>query len=481
MLSVVVCVVSALALADCGVGLERPTKRAAEARDISQKYFYATLHPATASPGSDTLPLRFDHDGTTHRAEIAVDASGLDGVAVIAGAADGCKPHEPSFTCSLTIHDGWAEVALIVHAAPGARAGDSGVLHYTLKPEGQPAVKGRLTVIAGRPELRVNERGALRTSSVGKAFGAPIFIRNTGDVPARGVELQINASGGLNLTTRHANCRYSKGSTAARCLLPDTIIAPGETVRVTPEQRWRPHDDAVDPSLSYGAWAFHTGDGAGMPGELTRGDAASLSLTPVPARSEPVEFSTGSDLTRTQVPVRNDSDYEAIGASLRGEVGSDHRVRIGYRNNGPGRPQEAEIRTVFTIPPGAKVMKAPYDAELEEEMLEQECRAEGGGRRYICSRNGRVGEDVLFEFTLRVMRKDSRPGSVGVSGRLIEPPKGSRIRDPEPDNNKAVVQSTVAREGEDRGVRIGWVAATGALTVLGLTLFITARRRRVTG
>lgn len=207
------------------------------------------------------LGLEFAYDGPPRSAELTVDAAGIDGVAVIASGADGCRPRMPSFTCSKQLHpdsEGWNMQELKLRPAAGARAGDSGSLSYTLKPEGLPVVRGSLKVIAGRPELRVNEGAALKTTAVGETFGVPVVIRNTGDVPARGVVLLIEGTADLSAATRHSNCRYAKDADTIQCLLPDAVIASGETMRVKPVLRVKPSRAALAERLSYGAWSFHS-------------------------------------------------------------------------------------------------------------------------------------------------------------------------------------------------------------------------------
>jgi hypothetical protein len=461
-------------------------------RDISQRYFYATLHSQTARPSADVLPLTFDYDGQARMAELTVDTTGIDGVADIPAGADGCKPRKPVFTCTMRLNpqsEGWSRQELVVKSASGAGAGDSGVLRYTLKAEGLPVVKGSLTVIAGRPELRVNTGGHLGVKAVGEIFDVPILIRNIGDVPARGVEVYLDGGGDLIPVVRHSNCRYAGGGSAALCRLPDVEIDPGETVRVTPVQRLRPGNDALDARLSYAAWAVHTGRYRDLPpGKATRGTEPPLTLIKDPDGGGGVAFTTNQDPADVTVPVRNTADFEAFGASLRGDVGTEHRVRIGYRNNGPAEPHASKVRAVFTVPPGAKVVKAPYDPELEEEMFEQECLTKDGGRSYTCSRNSEVGENAFFEFTLRIVRKDDRPGSLAVSAVLQGQSGNARIKDPDTGNNKAPVRLQVTgaapgpppEDGSGMGP-VAWASGTGVVAVAGAALVTVRRRRRNQG
>ncbi|MET8680999.1 hypothetical protein ABZW18_26310 [Streptomyces sp. NPDC004647] len=462
-------------------------------RDTTQKNFYMPLH-MTKKTGPDMwLPLSFAYNGPSRDAELTVDASGIDGVAVLAPdntqVIDNCRTRMPSFTCSMRLNSDTGGL-LNFRPSDGVQAGDSGILRYTLKAEGLPAVRGSVTVIAGRPELRVNKSPTPSDLAVGEPSSVPILIRNTGDLPARGVVLSIADTEDLSTATRHSNCRYPRdGETglAVQCLLPDAVIAPGETMRVTPELRVKPSRHAAAERLSYGASPFHTaGWGSSVsccddhpdPG-LTPGHGAPLSLARDPAGGKGATFTTNREPTNTEVPVRNTADIEAFGTPLRGDVGSSHRIRIGYRNNGPA---EAGVKTVFIVPPGTKVTKAPYDPEAEEEMLDQVCQTKDQGRSYTCRDGGAIGQEVFYEFTLRITSEDTRSGCVAVSGWTGTPPGVTPVKDAERSNDTAPVQ--VAENGsfscalaKDDGVS-GWAVGAGIVAIAGSVLLVVRYRRR---
>ncbi|MEV0218500.1 hypothetical protein [Streptomyces sp. NPDC050704] len=503
-----------LALPAALAGPGRATAAESGPRDLTQGVFYVPLH--TQEPyTSDRLGLEFAYDGPARDAELSVDASGIDGVAVVAGSSDGCGPRMPSFTCAMPLHpdsEGWNLRELRLRPAAGVRAGASGTLRYTLRPEGLPAVRGTLTVIAGRPELRVNESPARKETAVGESFGVPMVIRNTGDVPARGVvllmDLLTEGNGDLSPATRHSNCLYPEDTRTGvvQCLLPDAVIAPGETVRVTPAPRLKPDRDALAERLNHGAWPFHSsGRHPGPPccvdepgTGLAPGQGPPLSLTPDPIRGKGTTFTKNPEPAELLVPVRNTADVEALGAALRGDVGSSHRIRIGYRNNGPART--GEIRTVFVVPPGTKVIQAPYDPEAEEEMSEQVCRTKDKGRSYTCRQYSEVGQDVFYEFTLRTTSTDTRSGCVAVSAWTAESgvDGNTRVRDTMRGNDTAAVQVAetetgafscalpgaggVGTDGEGAGADGtglgGWAVGTGVVAAVGSALLVVGHRRR---
>ncbi|AUH41673.1 hypothetical protein [Streptomyces sp. CMB-StM0423] len=480
LLTLALAVVAAVAAVVGGAGATFADGRAP--RDLTPPYYYASLHPETAWAGANVLPLEFDYSGPDALAELAVDVSGIEGVADITGGADGCRPAKPEFRCTIRLSDDWTRQELIVEPAAGARAGDSGVLRYSLKADGLPAVQGGVTVVAGRPELRVNSGGSVGMKAVGESFDTPVLIRNEGDVPALGLEIVLDADGTMDLDRRHSNCRYAAGGSAMRCRFADVEIAPGETFRVTPHPRLKPRRSALDARLSYGAWAFHTGYRRGLPpGGSTRGTAAPLVLAKDPGDGAGVEFATTFDPADLAVPVRNGADAEAIGSSVRGAVGTEHRISIGFRNNGPAEPDTAETRAVFTVPPGAEVVKAPYDPEREEEMLPQHCTKEDDGQTYVCTSHGAVGEQVFFDFTLRIVNKDNRPGSVAASTILLNPKGGARVRDPEPANDQAPVRMDVPGAPSASGsgpAPAAWGTGAAVTSAAAAALVVMLRRRR---
>ncbi|MFC7304373.1 hypothetical protein ACFQVC_09145 [Streptomyces monticola] len=106
-------------------------------RDISPELFYASLHPGARTPrGGDAEP-QVHPQRPCATGELAVDASGLDGVAVLASGPDGCagRVRMPRFTCPLGLNpdpESWTTQQLEVRPAPGAEPGAHGVLRYRL-------------------------------------------------------------------------------------------------------------------------------------------------------------------------------------------------------------------------------------------------------------------------------------------------------------------------------------------------------------
>lgn len=457
-------------------------------RAVTRPYFHASLHPDTAPTGAEVLRLEFAYDGPRRAAKLTVDALDIAKVARVTGGADGCSPHTPVFTCAFPLHpdsEGWNRQELVVKPVPGARPGDTGVLHYTLDPEGMPPVGASVTVIAGRPELRVNKPEPVVRQSVGEPFAVPVVIRNIGDVPAHGVTLYLDGNGDLTLG-RHTGCRYAAHGTAALCTFPDAVIEPGGSYRVTPAPRPQPGEHALDTQFFYTAWASRTRPYRSLPpGGTEQGTGEPLSLTETAHVSHATAFTDSQDPAGLAVPVRNEADYEAFGDSLSGDVGTEHTVSIGMRNNGPADPHVGKVSAVFTVPPGAEVVKAPYDPELEEEMFDQRCRTRDSGRHYTCTGHLAAGERTGFEFTLRIVAKDDRPGRVSVSARLYGSSGHRRIKDPDHANDEAPVRLHATGDGPARrpgtggtdAATVAWSSGVG-VAALAAAAFLAVRLRR---
>ncbi|MDG4858386.1 hypothetical protein P8605_09515 [Streptomyces sp. T-3] len=499
--------VLALLAGFCAAGPSGTGERAAAApravlRDVTQEYFYAALDPVTSRSGVEDLELRFAYEGAGGSAsdagiagELEVDATGLAGVARVKGGADGCagRAGTPVFTCPKQIirdPEGWNSSAIAVVPVPGAEPGDSGELRYSLRAlDGSLQGKGSITVIAGRPELVVSE-GRAKAVARGESFTFPLFIRNVGDVPTRGgVELTVSSRDDLVLQGRHSNCRYPKAGTSMACRVEDAVIQPGRTVRVSPDERLTPLPEAVDSRIGYTAGPYSTGDARGIEGAspLEPGTGTPLKLVPAEPDAKSVRFTEeASPMTSAglDVAVGNTADFEAFGGSFSGDVGTEHGVEIGFVNHGPADPRTGKTSAVFKVPPGTKVVEAPYDFERDEEMLPQLCLTQDKGRTYTCKVHPKPGERYRFAFRLLIEHKDSRPGSVTVSHRLGDNgPDGERhLPDPVPDNDTAPVKVTATGE-EPPATNSGpgpafWASVAGGAAVVAAAGVVLVRRRR---
>ncbi|MFE6892028.1 hypothetical protein [Streptomyces sp. NPDC057694] len=453
--------------------------------DVSDPVFYVPLGPATGqTPQDAAVRFRYTGDGSGggRAGKVRFDVRGLAGVAEVTGVPDGCTGEKtPVVTCGQTISEGpepyRADTVqqLGLAAVAGAKAGETGVLRYTLiSDDGSLKGSGSLDVVAGSPRLLVSDTGP-RTAERGEDLSIPLFVRNAGDVTARGLYLSLDPTEAMAIVGRAANCWYGKAQ--MYCVLPDIRIAPGQTVRIDPPLRVTPRPEAVDPLVSYAVGLGTEYVNRDPLPDYTRGKGAPLRATPAAAPDD-VDF---LDPSRAQfdVTVANTSDYAAIGADITGRVGSRVNVVVGYVNKGPGVPRDAAVKAVFTVPPGAKVVAPPYDPELDEEMLPQHCKTSDRDRTYVCELSDGLRKPQEFAFALRITGDDDRPGSVTVrrSGKAPEDPVSANDRAPVRLTVTGPAPATAATARSDTSPVV-WAAAVGGTAVLLTAGLVLLRRRR---
>ncbi|MFI2645319.1 hypothetical protein [Streptomyces sp. NPDC018610] len=356
------------------------------------------------------------------RVTVTFDAADLKDVAIIEPALDACPVHLPVFQCEG--QDGGPARGgnhQYFHLSParGTKAGDSAVLRYRVTSPGLPTVTGSSLIMIGRPTLAVDAHPDRLDVDPGGSLAVSLTIRNTGDVPARGVSLFMDTHDGLAPTAKHSNCRY-KGGTTTWCRLPaaDVVIPPGGSYRLAAREILRADRDAVYPGVSFQAAALGTDyiPPDRLASQYEPGDGSALRLIPVGVRTGDTPDGKSSELSELKVTVHNKADLVAVAGTARGPIGSLATVRVGVRNDGPGA-LPAAVRVEFTAPPGTTVVSSPYDAEREEEVIDQDCRAlapdgtprtnpsarQPRARRYVCTaRAGAAGTTTTFPFTLRI-------------------------------------------------------------------------------
>ncbi|MFD7864353.1 hypothetical protein [Streptomyces sp. NPDC059783] len=405
--------------------------------------------PVLYVPRDPQSPARLSVEETRAAgATVTFDATELKGVAAVETALDACPAHPPVFRCA--VPDDATAVkrsgqAFRLRAAGGAAPGDTAVLRYRVSTPGRPTLTGSTRVVVGTPELAVGARVGADAVDPGGTVSATLTVRNTGDVPARGVSFFMTAREGLEFTGRHRNCGY-RGGTSAWCRLPasEVVIPPGATYRLRTPEILRADRDATYPRILFEAAALGT-DYVPPPEVASRyedGEGPGLRLVPddgtSDAPSEGKDGGTGGRGTaELKVPVRNAADLAAVAGTVTGPVGSRAAVRVGVRNEGPGA-LPATARIEFDVPPGTTVVRSPYEPERDEELIDQDCRAlapdgtpltepsarQPAARRYECrAPAGSAGATTTFPFTLRIdAAHPPGPGRVtvsdGASGRV---------------------------------------------------------------
>ncbi|MEW2621748.1 hypothetical protein [Streptomyces sp. NPDC048106] len=424
-------------------------------------------------------------------ATVTFDAGDLAGTAIIRTALDRCPVRLPVFRCEGDVgglSGGGSLQVFHLSPAKGAAAGDSAVLRYRVTSPGRPAVTGSTRIVIGRPVLTVEAHADRLDVDPGGRLAVSLTIRNTGDVPARGVALFVDTRDGIEPAERHGNCRY-RGGTSTWCRLPaaEVVIPPGASYRLGAPEVLRAGRDATYPSVSFRADALGTDYVPPQPlaSRYRRGDGAALRLVAADARGAGTAHGNSSEL---KVTVRNQSDLVAVAGTARGPVGSLATVRVGVRNDGPGA-LPAPARVEFTVPPGTTVVSSPYEFERDEELIDQQCRAlapdgtplttpsarQPRARRYVCTaRAGAVGATTTFPFTLRIDKAAAgRGGRVSVSGGEAGRPGHDAVAA----NDTAEVDVSVW-PGPAWATPGHYVAAVVVLAVLALATALGAWRRR---
>ncbi|MEU1529773.1 hypothetical protein [Streptomyces fagopyri] len=430
---------------------------------------------------------------------VAFDATDLRGVAVLKTGQDNCRVRLPTFRCGgelLDLRHGGSQQSFHVIPADGAQAGDSAVLRYRLTSPGLPSVTAGTRIVVGKPALAVETRADRDRVTPGGRVAVSLIVRNTGDVPARGVSLFIGTHDGLRMADKHRNCRY-RGTTSAWCRLPaeDVVIPPGASYHLAAPEAFTLADDATYPTVTFEAaglgadyvppkeWAsqYESGQGSALRYLPGAGHDDGKDAGAPHARSE--------SAARLELTVRSTSDLVALADTARGPVGSRADVRIGVRNDGPGAlPANAKVE--FAVPAGTTVVSSPYDFERDEEVLDQDCRAlaangsplaeasvrQPSARRYVCTAQaGKSGATTTFPFTLRIDKKMKH--------------RGGRVTVTDGDSHHPSNDPKTANDSADVAVSVwpgpAW-ATPGVCTTAGITLglFVLAatlttwRRRR---
>ncbi|MFD4258797.1 hypothetical protein ACFWR9_14460 [Streptomyces sp. NPDC058534] len=395
--------------------------------------FYVSLDPED-NPRFG-IGEQFGEQGAGHYT-VAFDATDLKGVAVLKTGQDNCPVRLPTFHCGGELVDRrhvGSEQSFRVSPADGAEAGDSAVLRYRLTSPGLPSVTASTRIVVGKPVLAVETRADRDGMTPGGRVAVSLTLRNTGDVPARGVSLFIGTRDGIRIAGKHRNCLY-RGTTSAWCRLPadDVVIPPGATYHLAAPEAFTLATDATYPTVTFEAAGL--GEDYVPPEEWASqyesGQGSALRYVPGAGQDDGKDagapHATGESAAHLQLAVRSTSDLVALADTARGPVGSRADVRVGVRNDGPGAlPAKVKVKVEFAVPAGTTVVSSPYDPERGKEVIDQVCRAlaangsplaeasvrQPSARRYVCTAEaGKSGATTTFPFTLRIDKEMAHRG-----------------------------------------------------------------------
>ncbi|MFH8470224.1 hypothetical protein [Streptomyces sp. NPDC017991] len=329
-------------------------------------------------------------------------------------------------------YDSWTDLDRVhPYAAPDGRPGDSAEVRFRFSTRKGRTLSAGTRVVVGEPVVKVRTTKVFEDVGPGSVLRTPLVVRNTGEVPVRGVGLLLAVGGGLGFEDRYRNCRYpaaQKGFLAV-CEFPDLRVPAGKAVVLHPDLALDVSTTQLYTSFRQEAWALDMGPAqysvvpeGGDPGDGPR-------LTTGTAKGPDLEGTFAGGDVESDIEVDTHADFEVFPAEVRGARGTEHTVRLKVRNNGPATP--GSTRLLFTPPPSATVVEQPEEA-IDEDVYEPSCELDRG--TYSCPvRSGlEAGETSAFEFTLRL----GGPGEGGVS--VTDTADTSR-RDPDPANDTAPV------------------------------------------
>ncbi|MFF5305323.1 hypothetical protein ACFY5F_38800 [Streptomyces sp. NPDC013161] len=353
--------------------------------------------------------------------------------AVVLRKGGNCTGSSTHMTCAVrSEYDSRSDGGVSLVAAKGSKPGDAGEVRYTYADRSGKTVTARTRAVVGEPVVEVLTDRSRTGVRPGVELSEPIVVRNTGEVPVRGLVLQVGLEQ-LEFGERYANCRYPgfyKGHIAV-CEFPDLRIAPGQTVTVRPALRLRTPKARLYASFNSEARALDMGPEYG--GVMAGGDHGDgPALRPEATADRKGTYAKGGGWTN--VVLDTHADYSVSAVNLYGDPGTERTFKLTVRNNGPADAGATE-QLVFSPPLGMEMVKQPT-REYDEDAYEPYC--ENGAFTYTCDIKAlEPGKTQTFTFTMRL----GEPGEGTLTLQDKKPAQDWYVgdRDPDPGNDKAVI------------------------------------------
>lgn len=362
----------------------------------------------------------------------------------------GCRGTSARVTCEVDgDHDSWADAPRVqAVAARGAKPGASATVTYTYTTRGGERLTARTRFVVGEPVLQARTSGA-RNLPPGGTWTERVVVRNTGEVPVKGLGLKLAVSE-AEFLDQYANCRYpeaQKGALAV-CEWPGLTLGPGESAALEPAIRLRADEDRTHAFFERRVWALDMGPGqyAVVPDGGPRGDGPALRVRRVASPPGPAAFETGGALTR--VVLDTYADYAVTPVTLTGAPGDRSSFTVGVRNEGPA-DTGVVVDLRITLPPGTEAVERPEE-EYDEDAFREACALEQGGRVLVCPVRGLgPGEEQTYPFTVVL----GRPGAGKLELRNAERAGGGSggRRDPDAGNDTAELRVRATRSAHSNG------------------------------
>ncbi|MEV7023606.1 hypothetical protein [Kitasatospora sp. NPDC093558] len=310
--------------------------------------------PVAPQPSGENVFLRIGRTGTgvVTDAKLALDVSGLDGLATLD--APGCTTAGKVITCTIgrLEHD---NINLTTHlwlsAVAGAKPGSSGTVHATLSAPGAETGTADFRVDVGTARYRTHKSTEAKGVKVGAKLPSDLEFANHGELPAKRAIVHVDLAAGLTVDTWPSNCEYAvdKGqswnndppmpSVQGICTF-DGEIAPGQAVKLNGLDI-TVGPDAYYTFADYGVFATDDAYGtAGMAALRTRlvfkpGTGAPATLTKTAGDGIPAGNDTNGYSTEQEVMADSSADFQATGAWAPDTAGAAGTLTAGMGNNGP--------------------------------------------------------------------------------------------------------------------------------------------------
>ena len=400
------------------------------------------LRPVGDKSGPDDKdPFHFSaddgkaHVGVRGSADHTLTVDVLPGAksAVVLRKGGNCTGSPTHMTCEVrSEYDSRSDGGVSLVAAKGSKPGDTGEVRYTYTDRSGKKVTARTKAVVGEPVVEVLTAKSLSGVRPGAELSRPIVIRNTGEVPVRGLALEVGLEQ-LEFEEQYANCRYPsfyKGHIAV-CEFPDLRIAPGQTVTVRPALRLRAPRAKMYASFNSKARALDMrSENGGVMAGGDHGDGPVL--RPEATAAKKGTYAKGGGWTN--VVLDTHADYSVSDVDLYGAPGTKRTFKLTVRNDGPADAGATE-QLVFSPPLGMEMVKQPMQ-EYDEDSYEPYCK--NGAFTYTCDIKAlEPGKTQTFTFTMRL----GEPGEGTLTLQDKKPAQDWYVgdRDPDPDNDKAVI------------------------------------------
>ncbi|GAA0304935.1 hypothetical protein GCM10010302_49450 [Streptomyces polychromogenes] len=498
--------------------------------------------PATGSPTPVALNYRLEGpagvDTFDGEFTLTVDLSRLAGVATVRenprAAAKKCAPAGNTLVCKQQGLRPGVPAGLDLEVTAGKTTG-VGVVTVTGTAAGATVERAVTGIKVGAPDLVMGEMNLKKDPKPGESQSLPLTFRNTGNEPAKGIVLELEASRGLELPERYDNCTYrtTRTSTTAVCTV-EGDFDPKASYELAGDSplHLKAGANALNERFGYGVYPApvppkaqaepdktgtdqpKTGDAAG---KAARRLTARKAAAPAPLAQHGPDANPADNKREAVLTVSNTADFEAEPLTVKGEAGTTAKAVVAIRNNGPawiaGRGDGTPAAVVdVELPQGLKAVTAPAACHPVNAAL------------YRCATAPSVleSENVEFPFELKIEKavKDAKGAiRVGAPGPKGEPqrhafdpvlannlaaftanptstgPSPSPSGSPSPSASASTSASPSASSSASAGTTAnggksgGPLASTGsqaglvglgaaALVAVGGALFLSARRRK---